>query len=58
MQLLADGLSREEIAQTLGKSAEAVRRHICDARPRLAELLHPDGEYRSDTARTSREEAR
>jgi RNA polymerase sigma factor (sigma-70 family) len=58
MQLLADGLSREEIAQALGKSADAVRRHLCDARPRLAELLNPDGEYRSQTARTSREEAR
>lgn len=57
MQLLADGLSREEIAQALGKSAEVVRRHLCDARARLAELLNPDGEYRSETARSSREEA-
>lgn len=58
MQLLADGLSRDEIAQTLKKSAGVVRRHISDARPRLAELLHPDGEYRSEPARTSREETR
>jgi RNA polymerase sigma factor (sigma-70 family) len=54
-QLLADGLSRQEIALALNKTADTVRQHICAARPRLAALLHPDGEYRTET---SREEAK
>jgi RNA polymerase sigma factor (sigma-70 family) len=61
MKCIADGLSHEEIAKALGKSPEAVRRHLCDARARLAKLLNPDGEYRHPrraSASSSGEEAR
>jgi RNA polymerase sigma factor (sigma-70 family) len=67
MGYIARGFSRQEIAEELGKSQEAVRRNLCDACHRLAELLHPDGEPRhlgpatafsSTTARFFREEAR
>lgn len=61
MECIAQGLDREEIAEALGKSRAAVRRSLCDARARLAELLNPDGEPRQPspaTARSSREEAR
>lgn len=46
MECIAAGLDRDEIAGTLGKSKEAVRRNLCDARARLAAELHPDGEPR------------
>ena len=46
MECIAAGLDRDEIAETLGKSKEAVRRNLCDARARLAAELHPDGEPR------------
>ena len=61
MQLIADGLTNEEIAETLNISGAAVRRRLCDARGRLTQLLNPDGEFkqpRRTTARSSREEAR
>jgi RNA polymerase sigma factor (sigma-70 family) len=61
MECIARGLDREEIAEELGKSRATVRRNLCDARARLAELLNPDGEPRQPnpaTARSSREEAR
>lgn len=61
MERIARGLTREEIAGELGKSRDLVRRLICDARPRLAEFLHPDGEPRQlnpKMARSPREEAR
>lgn len=61
MECIALGLGRDEIAQTLGKSKDAVRRHLCDARSRLAAELHPDGEHRHTpfpvTPRTARKEA-
>jgi RNA polymerase sigma factor (sigma-70 family) len=46
MQCVADGLDRDEIAEVLGISRAAVRRRLCDARARLAELLSRDGELR------------
>lgn len=46
MECIAHGLDREEIAEELGKSLETIRRHLCSARARLAELLNPDGEPR------------
>jgi RNA polymerase sigma factor (sigma-70 family) len=61
MECIARGLDRKEIAEELGKSEAAVRRNLCDARARLADLLNPDGESRQPsptTARSSREEAR
>lgn len=61
MELIARGFDREEIAEELGKSRAAVRRSICDARPRLAEFLNPDGELRQPgpaTARSPRKEVR
>jgi RNA polymerase sigma factor (sigma-70 family) len=61
MECIARGLDREEIAEALGKSRAAVRRSLCDARARLAELLNPDGEPRQPspaTARFPREEDR
>jgi RNA polymerase sigma factor (sigma-70 family) len=61
MQLIADGLTHKEIAETLNISGEAVRRRLCDARARLTQLLNPDGEFkqpRRTTALSSGEEAR
>lgn len=61
MQCIADGFDREEIAEILGITPQAVRRRICDARARLTQLLSPAGEYKQQNqppASTSREEAR
>lgn len=61
MQCIADGLDREEIAKLLGKTPATIRRRICDARARLAQLLSPDGDYKQQErqpANTRREEAR
>jgi RNA polymerase sigma factor (sigma-70 family) len=61
MECIATGLDRDEIAQTLGKTKEVIRRHLCDARTRLADELHPDGEHKQPprtTARGPRQEAR
>jgi DNA-directed RNA polymerase specialized sigma24 family protein len=60
MQCIADGIPRAEIAENLGMSREAVRRNLCDARARLAELLHPDGELKQPpmSSRATREEDR
>ena len=48
MELIAQGLDRDEIAETLSKTKEAIRRNICDARARLARELNPAGEHRQD----------
>jgi RNA polymerase sigma-70 factor (ECF subfamily) len=70
MELIAKGLDRDEIAETLGKTKEAIRQNLCDARARLSRELNADGERRQDPngkhrqqplrrmARTPREEAR
>ena len=61
MECIARGLHRDEIPETLGKTKDAVRRNLCDARARLAEVLHPTGERKQPghtTARATREEAR
>jgi RNA polymerase sigma factor (sigma-70 family) len=61
MECIAGGLAYDEIAGTLGMSKDAVRRNLCDARRRLAETLHPDGERRQSprtTPRSVRKEAR
>jgi RNA polymerase sigma factor (sigma-70 family) len=46
MELIAKGLDRDEIAEALGKTREAIRRNLCDARTRLSRELNPDGEPR------------
>jgi RNA polymerase sigma-70 factor (ECF subfamily) len=46
MELIAKGLDRDEIAEALGKTREAVRRNLCDARVRLSRELNPDGSPR------------
>ena len=43
MELIVKGLDRDEIAETLGKTREAVRRSLSDARARLSGALNPDG---------------
>jgi RNA polymerase sigma factor (sigma-70 family) len=70
MELIVKELDRDEIAEALGKTKEAIRRNLCDARARLSRELNPDGSRRQDpdggrrqqppgrTARTPREEAR
>jgi len=50
MDCIAQGLDRDDIPQALGKSKEVVRRHLCDARKRLAAELRPDGEPRQPPA--------
>jgi RNA polymerase sigma factor (sigma-70 family) len=60
MQLIADGLSYEEIADALGKSRDVIRRRLSDARARLVKILNPDGEFRQPqrtTAHSPRQEA-
>lgn len=68
MELIAKGLGRDEIAQALGKTREAIRQNLCVARARLIRELNPDGEPKQDPggehqrqprrmARTPREEA-
>jgi len=70
MELIAKGLDRDDIADKLGKTKEAIRRNLCDARVRLSRELNTDGKLRQDPdgehrqqparrmARTPREEAR
>ena len=61
MACVIDGLSHEEIAEALGKSRDAVRRNLSDARANLATLLKltPESTQQADTTkRSSREEAR
>jgi RNA polymerase sigma factor (sigma-70 family) len=56
MALIAKGLDRDEIAGELGKSKQTIRRHLCDARARLALMLNPDGEPRQDPAGEHRQQ--
>lgn len=61
MECIAGGLDRDEIAEVLGKTKEAIRRTLCDARRRLREELHPNGEHKQPPrrmARSPREEDR
>jgi RNA polymerase sigma factor (sigma-70 family) len=61
MECIARGLDGDEIAEALGKTKDAVRQNLCDARRRLANELHPNGEHKQpprSTARSPREEAR
>lgn len=44
MACVIDGLSYEEIAGAFGKSRDAVRRNLSDARATLVKLLHADRE--------------
>lgn len=46
MELIAKGLDRDEIAETLGMTREAVRQNICYARARLSRELNTNGERR------------
>jgi RNA polymerase sigma factor (sigma-70 family) len=46
MECVAAGLSNEEIARKLGKSADAVRRSKSDACSALRKRIRSDGEYR------------
>ena len=50
MELIAKGLTRDEIAKELGKTNDAIRQNICAARKRLFQELNPDGERRQDPA--------
>ena len=54
MELIVKGLDHGEIAETLGKTKEAIRRHLCDARaPSQAEAREPsEMRYRSARAST------
>jgi RNA polymerase sigma factor (sigma-70 family) len=56
MELIAQGLDRDEIAAMLGKTKEAIRRNLSDARARLARELNPAGEYRQDLDSERRQE--
>jgi RNA polymerase sigma factor (sigma-70 family) len=56
MKLIVEELDRTEIAETLGKTPEAIRRNLCDARARLARELHEEPPHK--LARSAREEAR
>jgi len=60
MERITQGHSRDETLAVLGKSSETVRRNLCDARARLRQLLHPDGELKQPASATarSREDAR
>ncbi len=60
MERITQGHSRDETLAVLGKSSETVRRNLCDARVRLRQLLHPDGELKQPASATarSREDAR
>jgi RNA polymerase sigma factor (sigma-70 family) len=61
MTRVIDGFTTDEIAEKLGKSKDAVRRSLCDARARLVQILNPDGgtadQARPATERPPREEA-
>lgn len=54
MECIARGLAYDEISGALGMSKDAVRRNLCDARRRLAETLHPDGERKQSPRTTPR----
>jgi RNA polymerase sigma factor (sigma-70 family) len=59
MECVVRGLDHDEIAKLLGKTSEAVRRNLCDARARLADELHLDRareQLPRRTARSPREE--
>jgi len=43
MELVVKGLNRDEIAETLGKTKEAIRRNLSDARARLTHELNLEG---------------
>jgi RNA polymerase sigma factor (sigma-70 family) len=43
MERITDGLDYDEIAAELGKSNEAIRRRVSDARRRLVQILNRDG---------------
>jgi DNA-directed RNA polymerase specialized sigma24 family protein len=60
LERITQGHSRDETLAVLGKSSETVRRNLCDARVRLRQLLHPDGELKQPASATarSREDAR
>ncbi|MGD0602361.1 MAG: sigma-70 family RNA polymerase sigma factor [Streptosporangiaceae bacterium] len=60
MEYIVRGLDRDEIAETLGKTKEAIRRHLCDARARLVRELHLNDQHEQPPAerRFPREEAR
>jgi DNA-directed RNA polymerase specialized sigma24 family protein len=58
MDCIARGIHRDDIPVVLGKSKEAVRRNLCDARARLRVELHPKREQPArSTTRFPREEA-
>lgn len=60
MECIVHGHGCDETPAVLGKSSEAVRRNLCDARARLRQLLHPDGQLKQPgrTTARSREGAR
>jgi RNA polymerase sigma factor (sigma-70 family) len=59
MALVVDGYTPTEIAERLGRSPQAVRHSLSDARRRLKQLLRQhDGERQAGRGAQSREEAR
>ena len=56
MELIAEGLDRDEIPEALGKTREAIRRNLCDARARLSRELNPDGEPKQSPAGQHRQQ--
>jgi DNA-directed RNA polymerase specialized sigma24 family protein len=46
MECIARGTDQSEVAAELGISKDNARRHLCDARKRLTDVLHRDGELR------------
>lgn len=60
MERIVQGQSCDQTPGVPGKSSQAVRRNLCDARVRLRQLLYPDGELKQPgrTTARSRKEAR
>ena len=53
MEYIARGYDRDEIAERLGKSKDAIRRNLCDARARLVEELDRNGEKKQPPRTTA-----
>jgi RNA polymerase sigma factor (sigma-70 family) len=52
MELIVEGFDRDEIAEAVGKTREAVRRNLSDARARLSRELNQDGSLKQRSPAT------